>query len=40
LRGRSLAPLHEVHHFLEADGAIFVGIHRLEDFFMSRLPLL
>src|SRR5262249_45572586 len=32
--------VHEVNHLLEADGSIFVGIHRLEDSFVSRLPFL
>ena len=35
-----LAPAHERLHFFQGNGAIVVGIHGLEDAFMSRLPLL
>src|SRR5215471_7275735 len=40
MRSRSFCPSHEVHHFLKTNRPIVVRIHRLEDFLVSRLPLL
>jgi hypothetical protein len=33
----NLVPAHESLHFLEANGAIVVGIHRLEDALVPQL---
>ena len=40
LASANLVPSHESLHFLEANGAIVVGIHRLEDALVRRLKLL
>jgi hypothetical protein len=40
LRNRSPGSVHERLHLLQGDDAIFVGIHCLEDSFVSRLKLL
>ena len=35
-----LVPVHKSPHFFEGNGAIVVGIHRLEDALVRRLKLL
>jgi len=36
----SASAAHEILHFLQGNGAIFIGIHSLEDALVSRLKLL
>ena len=40
LWSRFTHPWHEGLHLLQSESAIFVGIHRLEDFFVSGLKFL
>jgi hypothetical protein len=39
LRSRFTGPSHEGLNLFEGQGAIFVGIHRLEDFFRERVEI-